>query len=126
MTTGRRPTFAAWLTEEMRRRGYDLTERGAQSRFARDAGINPAILSRTLLGKATPDIQTCRALARVLGYTVPHVLVAAGLITHDEVDTLPEPREYSPRDHVAALVGNDAAAQEAVIALLRALKKWAP
>lgn len=109
----------------MRRVGYDPAERGGAARFARDTELNPAILSRLLRDKGTADIQTCRVLARRLGHTVPQVLAAAGLIAPDEADASPEPREYSRREHIAALVGDDPDAQEAVIALLRALKKWA-
>ncbi|QKN87674.1 helix-turn-helix DNA-binding domain protein [Streptomyces phage Cumberbatch] len=121
-----RPLFAAWLAAEMRRRGYDLDQRGEQARFARDADLSPGIVSRLLRASADPDIKTCGALARVLGYTTTRVLAAAGLIPDAEDDAPPAPRPLTPRDHIAALVGDDPDAQAAVITLLRALGKWAP
>ncbi|MDX3214535.1 helix-turn-helix transcriptional regulator [Streptomyces sp. ME02-6991-2B] len=126
MTGSHRP-FADWLATEIRRRGYDLDARGEQARFARDAGLNPGIVSRLLRGGADPDVRTCGAIARTLGYTTTHVLAAAGLIPGDEDTTPPTPpRALTQREALAALAGDDTAAQDAVIALLRALGKWAP
>lgn len=116
--------FAAWLADEMPRHGYNLNRHGAQARFARDAGLNESIVSRLLRGTADPDIKTCGAIARTLGCKTTHVLVAAGLIPDDE-DTVP-PRPLTQREHLVGLVGDDTAAQDAVIVLLRALGKWTP
>lgn len=122
------PPFAEWLTEEMRRRGYDLHQRGEQARFARDAALSPGIISRLLRSGADPDIKTCGALARALGYTTTQVLAAAGLIPNVEDDMPPPtpPRALTQHEHLVALVGEDTTAQDAVITLLRALGKWAP
>lgn len=118
--------FATWLTTEMALRGYNLNRHGEQARFARDAGLNDSIVSRLLRGSADPDIRTCLAIARALGCKATHVLAAAaGLAPGDEVDTKTPPRPLSQHDHLVGLVGNDTAAQEAVIVLLRALGKWA-
>ncbi len=131
MTNGshrHRPPFAEWLTDEMRRRGYDLAQRGEQARFARDAGLSPGIISRLLRAGADPDIKTCGAIARTLGYTTTHVLTAAGLLPDITEDTTPPTpaRTLTKHEHLVALVGEDTAAQDAVITLLRALGKWAP
>jgi transcriptional regulator with XRE-family HTH domain len=128
MTDGsHRPKFTDWLTTEMRRRGYDLNHRGEQARFARDAGLSPAIISRLLRTEGDPDIKTCGAIARALGYTTTRVLAAAGLVPASEDTSLStSTRTYTQYEHLAALVGDDTAAQDAVIALLRALGKWAP
>ena len=119
--------FANWLAEEISRRGYHLKRRGEQARFARDAGLNDSIVSRLLHGSADPDIKTCVAIARLLGYKVTHVLAAAGLIPDDEDDPTPAPpRPLTQREHLVGLVGDDTAAQDAVVVLLRALGKWTP
>ncbi|HEY9372866.1 helix-turn-helix transcriptional regulator [Streptomyces sp.] len=122
MTTQQR--FAAWLAEEIAKGGYRLNRHGEQARFARDAGLNQSIVSRLLRGGAEPDIKTCRAIARVLGCKTTRVLAAAGLLPEDEVDEPSVPRPLAQRDYLAGLVGDDTAAQEAVIVLLRALGKW--
>lgn len=116
--------FSAWLAEEMFRSGYDLNRHGEQARFARDAGLNDSIVSRLLRGSADPDIRSCAPIAQVLGCKTTHVLAAAGLIPDCEVDAPPRP--LTQREHLVGLVGDDTAAQEAVIVLLRALGKWAP
>lgn len=116
--------FAAWLAEEISRRGYNLNRHGEQARFARDAGLNDSIVSRLLRGSADPDIKTCSAIALLLGCKATYVLAAAGLIPDDEADAPPRP--LTQREHLVGLVGNDTAAQDAVIVLLRALGKWAP
>ncbi|GGV50973.1 hypothetical protein GCM10010293_62440 [Streptomyces griseoflavus] len=116
-------SFAAWLTQQISQRGYDLNQRGEQTRFARAAGLKAATLSRLLRGGADPDIKTCGDLARALGCKTTHVLAAAGLIPGVE-EPMPTPRPLTRRDHLVGLVGNDPAAQEAVIVLLRALRKW--
>lgn len=117
--------FAAWLTEEISRRGYDLSQRGEQTRFARTAGIKDATISRLLRGVAGPDLKTCVDIAKALGYKTTHVLTAAGLIPAEDGEAPPAPpRPLTQRDHLVGLVGGDTAAQEAVIVLLRALKKW--
>jgi transcriptional regulator with XRE-family HTH domain len=118
--------FAAWLAEEMAKAGYDLNQYGEQARFAREAGLNDSIVSRLLRGSADPDIRTCRSIARALNCKTTLVLAAAGLIPEDEIDACPLPHARTQRDHLVGLVGDDSAAQEAVIVLLRALGKWAP
>lgn len=116
--------FGSWLASELALRGYDLNRHGTQSRFARDAELGESIVSRVLRGDAVPDIKTCAAIARVVGCKTTHVLAAAGLIPDYEVDAPPRP--LTQHEHLIGLVGDDTAAQEAVIVLLRALGKWAP
>ena len=119
--------FAAWLAEEISLRGYDLSRRGEQTRFARAAGLKEATISRLLRGLVDPDVKTCGAIARALGYKTTHILAAAGVIPADEEELPPRPpRPLTPRDHLVGLVGDDEAAQDAVIVLLRALGKWKP
>ncbi|MGW1160343.1 hypothetical protein ACWD48_19425 [Streptomyces sp. NPDC002519] len=119
--------FSTWLAEEISRRGYDLNRHGEQARFARDAGLNDSIVSRLLRGSADPDARSCLPIARALGCTTARVLAAAGFIPAEEVDAMPATsRPLTQREHLVGLVGNDTAAQDAVIVLLRALGKWAP
>lgn len=117
-------SFATWLTEGLSRRGYDLARHGERARFARDAGLSESTVSRLIRGTAAPDVRACPPIARVLGCKSTHVLVAAGLIPDDEDDTTPRP--LTQREHLVGLVGDDTAAQDAVVVLLRALGKWAP
>jgi transcriptional regulator with XRE-family HTH domain len=116
--------FAAWFAGEVSRRGYNLNRHGEQSRFARDAGLNESSVSRLLRGTTAPDIRSCLPIAKALGCKTAHVLAAAGLIPADEIDGAAPSPPLSQREHLAGLVGNDPAAQDAVIVLLRALGKW--
>ncbi|MGW2501856.1 helix-turn-helix domain-containing protein [Streptomyces sp. NPDC001588] len=114
--------FPAWLAAEVARCGYDFYAYGEQSRFARDAGLSESIVSRLVRGTSAPDVRSCAPIARVLGCRTVDVLAAAGLIPAEEVDAPPRP--LSQREHLVGLVGDDPAAQDAVIVLLRALGKW--
>jgi transcriptional regulator with XRE-family HTH domain len=117
-------SFATWLAEGLSRGGYDLDRHGERSRFARDAGLSESTVSRLIRGTAGPDVRACPPIARALGCKTIHVLVAAGLIPADEADTTPRP--LTQHEHLVGLVGDDTAAQDAVIVLLRALGKWTP
>jgi hypothetical protein len=65
-------------------------------------------------------------IAKALGCKTTHVLAAAGLIPADEIDGVAPSPPLSQREYLVGLVGNDPAAQDAVIVLLRALGKWTP
>lgn len=75
----------------MDRRGY--TERGAQGRFARDAGMPGGNLSRLLRGiGGTPDISTLQPVAETLNVPLIEVLVRASVLTQEDVDALNGPK----------------------------------
>jgi len=126
MTNGsHRPseTFGEWLSRELTARGYDLRERGGGRRaFAEKAGLGPAIVSRVLRDTAVPDIKTCGKIARALGIKTGPVLVRAGHLPADELPTGTAPAAISQRDALAALGVHTEADQQAVLALIRALK----
>ncbi|WP_367652197.1 helix-turn-helix domain-containing protein [Streptomyces sp. LB8] len=116
-------TFGQWLAGELVARGYDLSERGGGRRaFAQRAGLGPAIVSRVLRDAARPDIATCGKIAAALGVTRLQVLVRAGYIPADEVPIGPAPAHISQRDALDALGVHSREDQEAVLALIRALR----
>ncbi|MFK0233759.1 helix-turn-helix domain-containing protein [Streptomyces vinaceus] len=86
-------SFVAWLREMLERRGY--TERGAQRRFAKDAGMSEPTLSRLLRGGGVPDVKTLESLSKALRVPLPELLVRAGVIQQQDLDALrhvaPEP-----------------------------------
>lgn len=86
-------TFVAWLREMLDRRGY--TERGAQRRFAKEANLSEATLSRLLRGDGLPDVRTLEALSKALNVPLPELLVRACVLNQRDLDALrhvaPEP-----------------------------------
>ncbi|KUN96166.1 helix-turn-helix domain-containing protein [Streptomyces caeruleatus] len=79
--------FAAWLRDQLERRGYDLRPRGGgQTRFATDSGIGTGTISRMLNAKqGAQDIRVLELLATALGLQLSEVLVAAGILSRDEL-----------------------------------------
>ncbi|MFI0739315.1 helix-turn-helix domain-containing protein [Streptomyces sp. NPDC021100] len=76
-------TFAAWLREQLRRRGY--ADRGGQTRFAADAGLSQPTVSRLLRGDGLPDLRTFGALSEALDVPLAEILVRAGVLSPDEL-----------------------------------------
>jgi len=93
--------FGPWLRAELDQRGY--TERGAQSRFARQAGVHLSIISRILNEGRAPDIDVLRRIGKALGYTLGEMMIHAGVATPDELpvrindDAPPTPPAGPPR-----------------------------
>lgn len=87
--------------------------RGWKARLARDLGAYDSHVSRWTSGERIPDIDSCRALARVLGRPILEVLIAAGHIAPEEVGLsqppapLPPPRRLSPQLERLALLLDD-------------------
>ncbi|MBB4702184.1 helix-turn-helix domain-containing protein [Sphaerisporangium siamense] len=75
--------FGAWIRAAMNARGY--TERGALTRFAREAGVNKSTVSRAINEGVIPDLSALRGMGRVLGHTLGEMLVHAGLATAEEL-----------------------------------------
>ncbi|MFF5495730.1 helix-turn-helix domain-containing protein [Streptomyces aquilus] len=87
--------FAAWLREQLERRGYDLRPRGGgQTRFAADSGIGQASISRMLRAQGVPETRVLETLADTLDLPLAEVLVAAGILTRDVLQAI---RQQGPR-----------------------------
>lgn len=95
--------FNDWLNDELKERGW------SQADLVRKTGISSAQLSRISTGLRSPGVDTCRAIARALGYSAPHVLRIAGLIDDekDRTDNLDTAEhlflELSPADQLEAI-----------------------
>ncbi|MGW1772555.1 helix-turn-helix domain-containing protein [Streptomyces sp. NPDC002104] len=76
-------TFAAWLREQLLRRGYP--ERGGQKRFATDSGISPATVSRLMRADGEPDLRTLGILAESLNIPLGEIFVRAGVLTPQDL-----------------------------------------
>jgi transcriptional regulator with XRE-family HTH domain len=99
--------FAAWLRDQLERRGYDLRPRGGgQTRFAADSGIAQSSISRMLRGQGAPETRVLETLAETLDLPLAEVLVAAGILTRDVLHAI---RQQSPR---TAPLTPEAAAEE--------------
>lgn len=99
--------FAAWLRDQLARRGYDLRPRGGgQTRFAADSGIAQSSISRMLRGQGAPETRVLETLAETLDLPLAEVLVAAGILTRDVLHAI---RQQNPR---TAPLTPEAAAEE--------------
>jgi len=85
--------FAAWLRRELLSRGFDVGSQrgGARDRFAKAAGVSPALVSRTLSGERIPDFASLKKIGQALGIRLADVLIAAELADVDDL-IVSEPR----------------------------------
>lgn len=89
--------FAAWLHDQLTRRGYDLGIRGGgQTRFAEDSGIGRATISRILSGQGATDTRVLAVLAQTLRVPLATVLVQAGILTEAELAAVRAPDTDRP------------------------------
>ncbi|MEU1781208.1 helix-turn-helix transcriptional regulator [Streptomyces abikoensis] len=79
--------FAGWVEGLMRERGYDIDSPrgGGRSRLAEDAGVHRAAVTRLLQRQSLPDLETMRALARVLGVSLRDMLIQSGKVTAEDL-----------------------------------------
>jgi transcriptional regulator with XRE-family HTH domain len=79
--------FAAWIEDEIRRRGYDIDSPrgGGKSRLADEAGVHRAAVTRLLQRQSMPDLETMRRLAHALGIPVRDMLIRSGRLTEEEL-----------------------------------------
>ncbi|MFF4184455.1 helix-turn-helix domain-containing protein [Streptomyces sp. NPDC001691] len=79
--------FAGWVEDLMRERGYDIDSPrgGGRSRLAEDAGVHRAAVTRLLQRQSLPDLETMRALARVLGVGLRDMLIESGRVTAEDL-----------------------------------------
>ncbi|MEU3096891.1 helix-turn-helix transcriptional regulator [Streptomyces sp. NPDC006967] len=134
MTLGSQPEppltapFSEWLAWALTRHGYDLDERGARRKIAEASGIPPATVSRLLRDTGQPDLSTCYAIGRLLGIRVMPILVRAGHLPPEVLETEPQApeRPHSPTTEEEALTAlglttdTDRAAVRAMINALTA------
>ncbi|MET9253786.1 helix-turn-helix transcriptional regulator [Streptomyces sp. NPDC003717] len=84
--------FAAWLRQQLERRGYDLRPRGGgQSKFAADSGIGAGTVSRMLRGQGATETRVLQTLAEALDLPLAEVLVAAGVLSSAELHNVRNP-----------------------------------
>lgn len=86
--------FAGWVEGLMRDRGYDIDSPrgGGRSRLAEDAGVHRAAVTRLLQRQSMPDLETMRALARVLGVSLRDMLIQSGKVTPEDLPLPGAPR----------------------------------
>lgn len=79
--------FARWLRRQMPKRGYpiDGPRAGGATRLAEDANIGQATMSRLLNGRQEPTVETLRKIGDLWGYSLPQMMIFAGLTTVEEI-----------------------------------------
>jgi transcriptional regulator with XRE-family HTH domain len=70
------------------RAGY--TGHGAKARFAKDTGMADSTVTRLWQGKAIPDSRFFQGIADVTGLYLGTLLVEAGLLSHEALQSLSE------------------------------------
>lgn len=132
MTNGSQPEppitapFGDWLRWALIRHGYDPTERGVQRKFADASGIPVATVSRLLRDVSQPDVSTCYALGKTFRIRVMPILVRAGHLPPEALETEPShpERPSTPTTEEEALTTlgvTDERDRDAVRAMISAL-----
>ncbi|WP_329423018.1 helix-turn-helix domain-containing protein [Streptomyces sp. NBC_01268] len=126
MDDSNRAPFSVWYRDRLKRAGYDLDRRGEQARVVRDSGIHQATVTRLLKGDNVPDIPVLRQISEHLSRPLPEVLVAAGLLTNDDIDRVRNPRATTPMttdDALDELGITDPADRSVVSAVINTVKQ---
>ncbi|MEU3917086.1 helix-turn-helix transcriptional regulator [Streptomyces sp. NPDC029004] len=91
-------TFAAWLHEQLSRRGYDLSgpRSGGKSAFASASGISASTVGRLLRGDHVTDTRVLAMLANALNVPLGEVLVRAGVLNQSELQAVQHPPAGRP------------------------------
>lgn len=111
-----------WLRRAVRAAGYNLSERGAATRFADDAGLPMSVASRLLNGQGEPSPDTLRKLAPVLRMSeVALFTVAYGLDNSPAPAVVPPPL-VSVQQALTAWEITDSADRELVEMLVERLR----
>jgi transcriptional regulator with XRE-family HTH domain len=115
-------TFGQWLTRELTRRSYDLSQRGGGRRqFADQSGVSIATLSRFLRDIGSVEPRTLRRIAEALGVPVAPLLVKADILPASELPGAT--REISPHEALTALGATSPTDQAAVMDMIHALRQ---
>ncbi|MET9555125.1 helix-turn-helix transcriptional regulator [Streptomyces sp. NPDC006645] len=120
--------FAAWLKDQLGRRGYDVRPRGGgQTRFAIDAGIAQGTLSRAMRGQGAPEVRVLETIAEFLRVPLAEVLVAAGILTRDVLQAIqekgPRPDPLTPEAAAGELGITDPQKIELFVSMTETLRK---
>ena len=118
--------FGDWLRQRLIAKGYNMAPRGGgQGRFAADAGIPPASLSRLLRGEGVPDIRTLIQLADALGEPLPDILVRSGAVPAEQLAGVQHPareRPITPEEAAAELGITDPTRVAAFVTMVDAFR----
>lgn len=120
--------LAAWLRDTLTARGYDLSARGGgRTRFAAEAGLGRATVSRILSGHGAADIRVLTQISEALSEPLGPILVRAGLLTPNDLAAVQAPPRNSHRltpDQAADALGiTDPVRREVFTAQVRALQR---
>ncbi|MEU4178160.1 helix-turn-helix domain-containing protein [Streptomyces sp. NPDC026589] len=98
--------FAAWLHDRLVAKGYSLVLRGGGvSRFAEDAGVSKATISRILRGEGATEVAVLEKIGNALGIRLGTMLVEAGVIDPDELGGSQRPQGHMTADEAADELG---------------------
>lgn len=129
-TDATRKAFAAWLSQELVRRGYDVTglRSGGRSRFAADSGISASTVGRLLRGEAVTDTRVLGTLASALEKPLAEILVRTGVITDEQLYDVQHPttdtaRKISPEEAANDLGITDPHKRELFLNMTRTLQE---
>jgi transcriptional regulator with XRE-family HTH domain len=123
--------LAAWLRDQLTRRGYDLGPRGGgQSRFAQESGLGRATVSRMLGGQGATDTRVLAQLAAALHVPLGEVLVRAGIATDNDLARIAEPepgaRRITPEQAADELGISDDQARRLFVSMVETLQRTPP
>lgn len=127
-TSAHRKNFAAWLTDQLARRGYDLGLRGGgRSRFAADSGISASTVGRILRGDEVRDIGVLTLLADALDRPLGEILIRAGVLSEDDLRTpAPGDRRITPEEAADELGIHDPQQRALFLSMTETLRKTPP
>ncbi|MCT9090612.1 helix-turn-helix transcriptional regulator [Streptomyces sp. ASQP_92] len=85
--------FGAWFEQRLTELGYDISRprSGGRGKFAKDAGVSHATVSRILTRTSVPTPDVLATMAPHLGVSLGYLLVLGGKATADEVNRAAEP-----------------------------------
>ncbi|GHJ27034.1 hypothetical protein TPA0910_14670 [Streptomyces hygroscopicus subsp. sporocinereus] len=120
--------FAAWLRQQLERRGYDLRPRGGgQTRFAQDSGIGAGTVSRMLRGQGAMETRVLQMLAEALELPLAEVLVAAGVLSRNELQAVqhkgPRPDPLTPEQAADELGITDPQSRTLFVSMTETLRQ---
>lgn len=124
--------FAAWLHDQLTRRGYDLSglRSGGKSAFAADSGISPSTVGRLLRGDNVTDTRVLGLLAKALHVPLGEVLVRAGILDERELaivrDPQPGERRITPEQAADELGITDEQARRVFVSMTETLQRTPP
>ncbi|WP_327162829.1 helix-turn-helix transcriptional regulator [Streptomyces zaomyceticus] len=108
-TPTRAQRFGRYVSDAARQAGYDIDSPrgGGKKALAAASGMAPASVSRMLAGQTIPDPMFFESLAQALHVHVGRMLVAAGVISEDSLQGMPDdgPASYVDTREMARQMG---------------------